>query len=63
MSPGGREGEREMNRQVITNAIISCYSSNLIITQKKRLRQGVGEWGRGMMGLAEQAGRRRSRSG
>lgn len=43
MSPGEREGERQMNRQIITNAIISCYSSNLIITQKKRLRQGVGE--------------------
>lgn len=40
---GGREGERQMNRQIITNAIINCYSSNLIVTQKKRMRQGVRE--------------------
>lgn len=39
----GREGERQMNRQIITNAIINCYSSNLIVTQKKGMRQGVRE--------------------
>lgn len=36
MFQGGREGERQMNRQIITNVIISCYSS-----EKKGMRQGV----------------------
>lgn len=51
---GGREGERQMNRQIITNAIINCYSSNLIVTQKKGMRQGVRECGGGMLRLAEE---------
>lgn len=45
MFRGGRKGERQMNRQITTNAIISRYSSNLIVTppQKKMMRQGVCE--------------------
>lgn len=55
MFQGGRE--RQMNRQIITNAIISCYSSNPIVTQKKRMRQGVGDGGGGATRRAEPAGR------
>ena len=40
MFQGGREGERQMNRQIITNAIISCYSSNLLVAQKKEDEAG-----------------------
>lgn len=43
MFQGGREGERQMNRLIITNAIISCYSSNLIATQTERMRWGAGD--------------------
>lgn len=36
MFQGGREGERQMNREIITNAIISCYSSNLIVAPPEK---------------------------
>lgn len=40
---GRREGERQMDRLIITNAIIRCYSSNLIVTQTERMRRGAGD--------------------
>lgn len=60
MFQGGRERERQMNRQIITNAIIGCYSSNLIVPPKKEDEAGS-SWARGRHDQAGRAGRRRSR--
>lgn len=60
MFQGGRERERQMNRQIVTNAIIGCYSSNLIVPPKKEDEAGS-SWARGRRDQAGRAGRQRSR--